>query len=633
MATLPEDMQLHLTAAGRELIARAASGESLILDAVAVGTSVTAAESDSVSAIPDQVWKGAPAAIDVARVDASGAADVAGESTRVNVQILVPSTSAGDAVFNAGFTIQQAAIFARGVVQGVEGSYLFAAARTPSLSKAAASSGANTAVDIRLAFVVQGTTLAVDVLLDDSSKASVELATRAATTLQRGQIQLATAHEVSAKQDSTKAVTPTTLANYVQGEIGHFAFHTDYVLVNESVSYLGDLSGAGGGGVEITGVNQLAYYNAGSVDLGLSPFSWRLSSALASTSSLSQFLAENFAAVGEASRVVLLDREGTVVVDVLLRLESEDDTAGHLVSTFSTLGFFGGSPFVDEPPLAVNFGTPRLQPASHEDAGLVQLATAAEVSEGSDDGKAITPAGLAALQASATQRGLIALASEDEVLAASAVSKAVPPHLLPSSFEARPLPSGAATASGGAFHFEDTFAWTPGRYRAAENFVLEGHAALDGQAGLESGELRIVHSAPFSFQYFQAESGASYLRVGDDSLRFSGVWQRTDVQPLLTARPLSLFTLADGQLASVQAGLTPQVTQGAQASSSSKSQCRSEITLASGASFFVQGNSLSGQYQPELIRTADGSSWLVVMYDAEDGLWYRPHGYYVLFDG
>jgi len=65
--------------------------------------------------------------------------------------------------------------------------------------------------------------------------------------------------------------------------------------------------------------------------------------------------------------------------------------------------------------------------ATETEAGLVELATAAEVATGTDGARVITPAGLAALTATLTRKGLVELATTAEFLAGTDGTRAVTP--------------------------------------------------------------------------------------------------------------------------------------------------------------------------------------------------------------
>jgi hypothetical protein len=81
--------------------------------------------------------------------------------------------------------------------------------------------------------------------------------------------------------------------------------------------------------------------------------------------------------------------------------------------------------------------------ASDTQKGLVELATNAEVSTGTDTGRAVTPAGLAALAASETLKGLVELATNTEASTGTDTVRAVTPANI------KPLLDAKLALSGG----------------------------------------------------------------------------------------------------------------------------------------------------------------------------------------
>lgn len=73
--------------------------------------------------------------------------------------------------------------------------------------------------------------------------------------------------------------------------------------------------------------------------------------------------------------------------------------------------------------------------ASVTDAGIVELATSAETIAGTDAGRAVTPAGLAAKVASDTASGIVELATLAETIAGIDIARAVTPAGLAAAFD------------------------------------------------------------------------------------------------------------------------------------------------------------------------------------------------------
>ena len=69
-------------------------------------------------------------------------------------------------------------------------------------------------------------------------------------------------------------------------------------------------------------------------------------------------------------------------------------------------------------------------PATTGVAGIIRIATNAIAQEGTNTSRAVTPAGLASVTASATRRGLIEIATQAEVDAGTDSSRAVTPATL-----------------------------------------------------------------------------------------------------------------------------------------------------------------------------------------------------------
>lgn len=75
-----------------------------------------------------------------------------------------------------------------------------------------------------------------------------------------------------------------------------------------------------------------------------------------------------------------------------------------------------------------------LNPATHERAGVIELATDAETIAGTDDTRAVSPASLAKLTGTTGRRGLLELATSAETIAGTDTTRAVTPSGLTAAF-------------------------------------------------------------------------------------------------------------------------------------------------------------------------------------------------------
>lgn len=128
-------------------------------------------------------------------------------------------------------------------------------------------------------------------------------------------------------------------------------------------------------------------------------------------------------------------------------------------------------------------------PATTTQAGILELATAAETQAGADNERAITPATLATLLATASRAGLIEIATPEEVALGDDSSKAVVPTTLKAMLDALPLASET----------------TPGRIEIAT--PAEVAAGTDGTRAVTPATLKTIADgkAPISHTHTSSQ--------------------------------------------------------------------------------------------------------------------------------
>ena len=268
------------------------------------------------------------------------------------------------------------------------------------------------------------------------------LASLTATVSRRGLIELATQTEVDSGTDTSRAVTPATLNSYVDDEIGSNITDSDLNVstpANESTTVSASRQAIA---EALSDINQ-SIVTPSNASLTVKGIIELATDAEANTGTDS-----SRAVVPSSLKYVLDNRNAsatkTGLIELATQTEVDTGTDTSRAVTPATLNSYVddaiGSNITDSD---LNVSTPanesttiapsrqvvaetinsNLNDASVSQKGFVELATNTETQTGTDAVRAVTPASLASLTATASRRGLIELATQTEVDSGSDTEK------------------------------------------------------------------------------------------------------------------------------------------------------------------------------------------------------------------
>ena len=262
------------------------------------------------------------------------------------------------------------------------------------------------------------------------------LASLTATASRRGLIELATQTEVDTGTDTSRAVTPATLNSYVDDEIGSNITDSDLNVstpANESISLMASRQSIA---EALNTLNQ----NVNNASISNASLTVKGIIELATDAEANTGTDSSRAVVPSSLKYVLDNRNAsatkTGLIELATQTEVDTGTDTSRAVTPATLNSYVddaiGSNITDSD---LNVSTPanesttiapsrqvvaetinsNLNDASVSQKGFVELATNTETQTGTDAVRAVTPASLASLTATASRRGLIELATQTEV--------------------------------------------------------------------------------------------------------------------------------------------------------------------------------------------------------------------------
>jgi len=162
-------------------------------------------------------------------------------------------------------------------------------------------------------------------------------------------------------------------------------------------------------------------------------------------------------------------------------------------------------------------------------SGLVELATTAEVSTGTDVARAITPAGLAAQEANAVQRGLVRLATTAEAIDASSTAEGERALTIGNLFDTAIL----STSIAGGFTSTNPINMTFVRTGPIGHIAFTSFAATAAQALITFADPAPANFWPAATQFMTMHvhdgSGAA---AGPVSAQPATIWQHTGIMQL-----------------------------------------------------------------------------------------------------